>query len=169
MKRSDADNLISRGCLTLACVFIAFFILAFLCAVTGCKHIEYVTVPEVHEVHHHHTDSIHQTDSTIIERETTVMQLDSATMAKYGIQLAAAERAWLVKTKELERALQRMYEMKADTLYVHDSIPYPVTEYKEVERQLTWWQQTRMHIGGIVLFIGAIILAYKILKWKSII
>jgi hypothetical protein len=62
-----------------------------------------------------------------------------------------------------------MYEMKADTLYVHDSIPYPVTEYKEVERQLTWWQQTRMHIGGIVLFIGAIILAYKILKWKSII
>ena len=41
-----------------------------------------------------------------------------------------------------------------DTTYVSktDSIPYPVEVTKEVPAQLTWWQQARMHVGGIVIY-----------------
>ena len=44
-----------------------------------------VPVPEIHEQHHWHTDSVHQTDSIIRETTTTIMQLDSVAMAQYGI------------------------------------------------------------------------------------
>ena len=68
----------------------------------SCKTTErVVTVPEVHDYHHWHTDSVKQTDSVIVEKETVVMQLDSAAMAAYGIRLEAAQQAWLVKTSEL--------------------------------------------------------------------
>ena len=103
----------------------------------ACKTTErVVTVPEVHEYHHHHTDSVKQVDSVRVEKETVVMQLDSAAMAAYGIRLEAAERAWLVKTKELEKALSRVNQTVADTVHVRDSIPvpYPVPVTKEVEK-----------------------------------
>lgn len=119
----------------------------------SCTTTKYVEVPVVHEVHHHHTDSIHETDSVTKEKETIIMQLDSATMAKYGIQLKNAERAWLIRTNELERQLQRLSEMHNDTLHIHDSIPYPVEVIKnvEVEKELTWWQKITMVMGSILL------------------
>ena len=128
-----------------------------------------VTVPEVHEYHHHHTDSVKQVDSVRVEKETVVMQLDSAAMAAYGIRLEAAERAWLVKTKELEKALSRVNQTVADTVHVRDSIPvpYPVPVIQEVEKPLNWLQRTRMH-GGDALFailaIGAIYGIWRVRK-----
>jgi hypothetical protein len=118
--------------------------------VTACTTTKYVTVPEIHEVHHHHTDSIHQTDSVTVEKETVIMQLDSDAMAKYGIQLKAAERAWLVRTSELERRLQQLAEMHTDTVHERDSVPYPVEVIKEVEveKDLHWWQKALMFLGG---------------------
>ena len=71
-----------------------------------------VPVPEIHEQHHWHTDSVHQTDSIIRETQTTIMQLDSVAMEQYGITLKNAERAWLVKSKELERQIQQLQEAK---------------------------------------------------------
>lgn len=143
------------GCVWSLVLFIALavMVLMFGSVLSGCKHVEYVTVPEIHEIHHHHTDSIHETDSVTKEKETIIMQLDSATMAKYGIQLKAAERAWLIRTNELERQLQRLSEMHNDTLYVHDSIPYPVEVIKnvEVEKELTWWQKLVMGMGSVLL------------------
>ena len=123
---------------------------------TACKNTEYITVPEIHEVHHHHTDSIKQTDSVRVEKETTIMQLDSAAMAKYGIQLKSAERAWLVKTAELEQRLQQLIENHTDTVHERDSVPYPVEVIKEVPAKLTWWQQMRIHFANIVLWVLAI-------------
>ena len=120
----------------------------------GCKTTErVVTVPEVHEQHHWHTDSVHVKDSTVVERETVVMQLDSAAMAKYGIQLKAAERAWLVKTSELERMMREMAQMKGDTIHMRDSIavPYPVEVEKRVVAPLSWWQRVRMRCGEALL------------------
>ena len=118
--------------------------------VTACTTTKYVTVPEIHEVHHHHTDSIHQTDSVTVEKETVIMQLDSDAMAKYGIQLKAAERAWLVRTAELERRLQQLAETHTDTVHERDSVPYPVEVIKEVEieKDLHWWQKALMFLGG---------------------
>ena len=50
------------------------------------------------------------------------------------------------------------YVMKEvhDTTYISktDSVPtpYPVEVINEVEKPLTWWQQTKMHVGAIVIF-----------------
>lgn len=40
-----------------------------------------------------------------------------------------------------------------DTIYKSrvDSIPVPYPEEKLVEKELTWWQQTRLHIANIIL------------------
>lgn len=155
-----------KGC---GWVMIAFlFLLAAVLILGSCTTTKYVTVPEVHTEYVHHTDSVHQVDSIIREKETTVMQLDSAAMAQYGIRLQNAERAWLVKTKELERELQRIAQMKADTIIQVDSIPYPVDRPVEVEKELSWWQKLRLKLGDIMLvFIaGAILFAAAKLYMK---
>ena len=53
-----------------------------------------------------------------------------------------------------------------DTIYQSktDSIPYPVEVKKEVPAQLTWWQQARMHVGGIVIYGILIILTIKLYR-----
>ena len=130
-------------------------------ALSSCKTVEYITVPEVHEVHHHHTDSIKQTDSVTVEKETVIMQLDSAAMAKYGIQLKAAERAWLVKTAELERRLQQLIENHTDTVHERDSIPVPYPVIKEVEKKLTKTQKGLMWLGGLSLMALFLFIVYK--------
>lgn len=134
----------------------------------GCKSVEYVPVPEVHEVHHHHTDSVHTTDSVFNEKETIVMQLDSAEMAKYGIQLKAAERAWLVRTKELEREIERIMALRTDSTAKRDSIPYPVYVSKEVPAELTWWQRTRIYMGDALLFIILLLIGIGVMRLTKI-
>ena len=118
---------------------------------TSCGTTEYVPVVQTNTEHHWHTDSVHEKDSTYHEKITTIMQLDSAAMAKYGIQLKAAERAWLVKTEELQRQIERLEAMSMSKDSVHDSIPvpYPVETIKEVPAELNWWQRLRMWIGNV--------------------
>ena len=62
----------------------------------SCKSIEYVPVVENHTEHHWHADSVKERDSTHTERETIIREVDSAAMAKYGIQMERNQRAWLV-------------------------------------------------------------------------
>ena len=137
-----------------------------ICALfSSCKSVEYVTVPEVHNEHHWHTDSVHQTDSIIRETQTTIMQLDSAAMARYGIQLKSAERAWLVKTQEMERQIQMLLQINMQKDSVHDTVPVPVPVIKEVPAELTWWQQMRMHIGGVVFWLSVIVAVVTRVRW----
>ena len=117
-----------------------------------------------HTEHHWHTDSIYQTDSVIKEKETVVMQLDSAAMAKYGIQMKSAERAWLVKTQEMERTIQELMSKSTQKDTVRDSIPYPVI--KEVEVQPSWWQRMKDTLFWIIILI--ILLAIVIYTGKKI-
>lgn len=137
-----------------------------LVVLAGCKSVEYVPVETVHEIHHNHTDSIHTTDSIVREKTTTIMKLDSAAMARYGIQLKAAEYAWLVKTEELEHQLQRLEETHNDTVHKTDSVPvpYPVTEY--IAKPLSWWQKLRIWLGNTILALGGIVIAYGVIKLK---
>lgn len=152
--------------------FIGWLLLVLLALVlmtqlSGCKQIEYVTVPEVHEIHHNHTDSVFQRDSVVKESLTTVMQLDSAAMAEYGIQLKSAERAWLVRTAELERQIQQLKELRNDSIQDRDSIPYPVPVPQYIEKSLTWWQKTRIYAGNVLLiglFVAAGFGIFKLLK-----
>lgn len=109
----------------------------------SCK-TEYIPVETSHTEHHWHTDSIKEVDSVIHERHTTIMQLDSAAMAQYGIRLKNAERAWLVKSWELERQIEQLQKMSAIRDTVRDTIqvPYPV------EKKLSKWQQAKVDWGG---------------------
>lgn len=136
-------------------------------SLTACTTTKVVTVPEIHTEYVHTTDSVHHTDSVIMERETVVMQLDSEAMAAYGIRLEAAERAWMVKTKELERALQRIQSTKSDTVIKIDSIPYPVEVPVEVAKPLTWWQKTRMHGGEVLMGLMGIMGVWGFVKLKK--
>lgn len=155
------------GCCRSASILFAIIVGLAICALfSSCKSVEYVTVPEVHNEHHWHTDSVHQTDSIIRETQTTIMQLDSAAMARYGIQLKSAERAWLVKTAEMERQIQMLMQLTQQKDSVHDTVPVPVPVIKEVPAQLTWWQQARIHIGGVVFWLLVIYVAYCIIRKK---
>jgi uncharacterized protein YcfL len=64
-------------------------------------------------------------------------------------------------TKYVEKATH-------DTLYQHktDSVPVPYPVEKLVERKLTWWQQTRMHLGEALLAIAGIAVVVFVIKRK---
>ena len=164
-KDMDDDDRLKAGCIQASIIVMMILVGLVICCLFGsCTTTKYVTVPEVHEIHHNHTDSVFQRDSVVKESLTTVMQLDSAAMAQYGIQLKSAERAWLVRTAELERQIQQLKELRNDSIQKADSIPYPVEVPKEVPAELTWWQQTRLHIANVVLYIlglGALFMCVK--------
>lgn len=118
----------------------------------GCKHVEYVTVPEVHTEHIYHTDSIHQIDSVFDHQTTVIREVDSATMAQYGIQLANAQRAWLIQNDRLQREIERLREKKADSVFIHDSIAVPYPVEKIVEKPYTpKLVQVLAWVGGILI------------------
>ena len=64
-------------------------------------------------------------------------------------------------TKYIEKATH-------DTLYQHktDSVPVPYPVEKLVERELSWWQQTRMHLGEALLAIAGIAVVVFVIKRK---
>ena len=64
-------------------------------------------------------------------------------------------------TKYVEKATH-------DTLYqaTHDTIPQPYPVEKLVERELSWWQQTRIHLANIMLWLLGIGGVLFILKKK---
>lgn len=124
----------------------------------GCKNVEYIPVESSHTEHHWHTDSVHQVDSFYHEKETTIMQLDSAAMAKYGIELKNAERAWLVKSWELERQIEALQRLTAERDTVHDSIPVPYP----IEKRLTKWQQAKVDWGGWALLVLIVLVVIAI-------
>lgn len=145
-------------------IFLALVALWLLCS---CETTRYIPVTSEHTEHHWHTDTVFQRDSVVKESLTTVMQLDSAAMAKYGIQLKSAERAWLVKTAEMERIINELMAKSEVRDTVRDSIPVPVPVevVKEVPNELSWWQKTRMILGTIVLGILAVYAVYRFGKW----
>ena len=140
--------------------------LAIMAAVlAGCKQTEYVPVVETHDVHHWHTDSVKEKDSTYHEKTTIIQQLDSAAMAQYGITLKNAERAWLVKTAELERQIQQLMQLSQTKDSVRDSIPYPVEVIKEVPREPSRLERILMLFGLLAFMVGIVWLAYKLKKF----
>lgn len=64
-------------------------------------------------------------------------------------------------TKYVEKATH-------DTLYqaTHDTIPQPYPVEKLVERDLSWWQQTRMHLGEALLALAGIAVVLFVIKRK---
>lgn len=132
----------------------------------GCTVTKYVPVPEVHDHHHYHTDSVIKHDSTHSEKKTVIRELDSAAMAQYGIQMANQQKAWLVHEQEMNWQIQQLMQLVQDRDTVHDSIPqpYPVEVIKEVPAQLSWIQSAKLHLANAVLWLIAIVVVIYIGK-----
>ena len=159
------DERMKAGCLQVIGTVVGVIIAVAVCALLGsCTTMKYVPVVEKRTEHHWHTDTVRERDSTHTERETIIRELDSAAMARYGIQMQANQRAWLVLQREMENRLRELERMTARRDTVHDSIPVPCPVEKEVPAQLTWWQQTRLHLANIVLYLFAVIAIIYVCK-----
>ena len=154
---SDEERL-KAGCFQMVAFFVMLIIGLLLCAMlSGCTTTKYVPVTEQHTEHHWHTDSVKERDSVHTENTTIIREVDSASMAKYGIQMQANQRAWLVLQREMEQRLRELEHMTATHDTIRDSIPCPVEVIKEVPAKLTWWQQTRLHLANILLYLLLIV------------
>lgn len=142
------------------------YIIPALAMLASCKQTEYVQVPEVHEHWHHQTDTIRQTDSIIDSHTLIVREVDSATMAKMGLQMQGMQRAWLIESNRLRQEIKELRQSKSDTVTIRDSIPYPVEVIKEVPASLTWWQQIRLHIANTALYVLALLFFILIIRYK---
>ena len=110
-------------------------LLIMLCS--SCTTTKYITVPE------YHTDTVMvnkvQKDSVFLHDSTYVYEKgDTLYMERWHTKYVL---------KELH-----------DTTYIskRDTIPAPYPVEKEVPAELTWWQQTRLHIANILLYLLAI-------------
>ena len=142
-----------------------FVMVVVLCCISSCTTTKYVPVVETHTDHHWHTDSVRQRDSTHTERETVIRELDSAAMARYGIQMQANQRAWLVLQREMENRLRELEHMTAQRDTVRDSIPvpYPVTEY--VERKMSGIDKFLIATGIFSIISILIFAVYKLRRF----
>lgn len=120
---------------------------------TGCTTTKYVPVTETRTEHHWHTDSVRECDSTLIERETVIRELDSAAMARYGIQMERNQLAWLVLQREMENRLRELDHITTQRDTVRDSIPvpYPVEVVKEVPRERSTVEWALLIIGFLAI------------------
>ena len=114
----------------------------------GCKTKErVVTVEKV------------RTDTTYImkHQRDSVWLHDSIHVTEKGDTIRSEK--W--HTKYIEKATH-------DTLYQHktDSVPVPYPVEKLVERELSWWQQTRMHLGEALLAIAGIAVVVFVVRRK---
>lgn len=116
-------------------------IIAMVLVLSGCKtRTVVVTVPKV------------RTDTLII----TKSQRDSIWLhdSVHVSEKTENDTVWL----EVKKWHTKYIETRTrDTIYIatHDTIaqPYPVEVIKEVEKELTWWQKTKMWVGGIAMLL----------------
>lgn len=135
-KGMSDDERAKAGCLQ-GLAFIGMIVLGLLlCALLGsCTTTKYVEVPVVHNdttiITKHQRDSIWMHDSIMVSEKGDTVRIEK----------------W--HTKYVEKQVH-------DTTYIAkvDTIREVFTS--EVEKPLTWWQQTKMHIGAIALYLLAL-------------
>lgn len=133
-KGMSEDERMKAGCLQGVAFIVMLIVGLALCALLGsCTTTKYVPVPEYHtdtvRISRNIHDSIYVHDSTFV-----MVDGDTVLIEK-----------WHTRWRD---------RWQHDTIYQskRDSIPYPVEVTKEVPAELTWWQQARMHVGGIVIY-----------------
>lgn len=140
------DERLQAGCLHGLFYIVAVGIAFAVCALFGsCATTKYVPVIE------HRTDTLIQTNL----QHDSVYVHDSIMVSQQG-DTVRIDR-W--HTKYVEKQVH-------DTTYISktDSIPKPYPVIQEVPAQLTWWQQTRLHLANILLWVLGISAAIYIIK-----
>ena len=147
-KGMNDEERLKAGCWQMV-VFIAAVVIGMIvCSFfTSCKSIEYVPIIE------HHTDTLIQTkvqhDSIYINDSTVITEKgDTVKIEKWH-------------TKYVEKQVH-------DTTYISktDTVPQSYPVIKEVPAELSWWQQTRLHIANILLWAFLIVGIVWIIKKK---
>ena len=109
---------------------------------TGCTTTKYVPVETVRtdtmKVTKYERDSIYIHDSTIVREKGDTMLIEK----------------WHTRWRD---------RWMHDTVYQSrvDSVPKPYPVEKRVPAELTWWQQTRLHLANILLYA---LLAFGVIK-----
>lgn len=134
----------------------------------SCRSVKYVPVVEHHTETITKRDSIIQRDTILDHQQTIIREVDSATMAQYGIQLKDMQQAWLIQTDRLQKQVSELMQSKNDSAIIRDSIPVPYPVTVEVPAKLNWWQRFRIGFGDLVLILAALWIGIKLLK-KNII
>lgn len=166
MRRKTIED-ITAGCLPIATGMVLAMLFCLVLSLCSCKpmkeiQVERVEVPVV-------VTQEHTVEHTKIEHvRDTLKQRDSVYYYVNGDTVRIERWHYLQGSTNV---------VKVDTLHVYDSVPYPVEVEKvtikkeEVERQLTWWQKTKMGMGtafiillGLVLVFGALRLYGRIKK-----
>lgn len=125
---------------------LAILLLAAMAA--GCTTTRYVTVPEVR------TDTLVKTN---VQKDSIFLH-DSIHVRERGDTILVDR--W--HTRYVEK-------LRRDTIYRSrvDSIAYPIEVIKEVPAKLMWWQQARLHLGGIALWLILIALIVGTFRLKN--
>ena len=121
-------------------------VLLALCAlIAGCTTTKYVPIE------HHTIDTLR-----ITKYQRDSIYVHDSTLIRENGDTVLIER-WHTQWRD---------RWQQDTLYKSktDSIPYPVEVVKEVPAELTWWQQARIHVGGVVIWLALIILIVYIIR-----
>ena len=135
--------------LTHLLVFIGCLLIGFaICALMGsCTTTEYVTIVE------HHTDTLYK---NIVQRDSVYLKDSTHVSEKNDTVKIEHWRTKIVKNEVHDTT----YISKTDSV----PAPYPVEVIQEVPAQLTWWQQTRLHLANILLWTVLLVLIIYIAK-----
>lgn len=120
----------------------------------GCQTTRYVTVPEVH----------HDTVRIVESRRDSVWLHDSVFVSESlrGDTVVLTTVRWRTQYRDRWRT-DTVVRVRVD------SVPYAVEVVKEVERRLSWWQQTRLHAGELLLALLAAGSAWGLWRlWRRI-
>ena len=138
------------GCFWCFVLFVLLLLVAVLMG--GCRSVKYVEVPVVHTdtliVTNHQKDSIWMHDSIYLHEW---MKGDTILVDKV---------VWHTQYKE-KVVRDTIFKSRVDSV----GVPYPVTEY--VEKPLTWWQKTRMHLGEALLVLLLVAAVYGFIKLRG--
>ena len=123
------------------------FLMAASCTTTKYVPVEVVTTDTL-VITKHERDSIYLKDSTNVHEWLR------------GDTVYVEVNRWRTEYRD---------RWRHDTIYQHrvDSVPVPYPVEVEVERKLSWWQQTRMTVGSLALMLlagGAIVGIFRLKK-----
>ena len=114
-----------------------FLLVVAVVVLSSCTTTRYIPVIE------HATDTLVQ---RVVERDSIHVH-DSIRVSEKGDTVTIERWHTQYKWRDLH-----------DTTYVSktDSVPVPVPVIQEVPAELTWWQQTRLHLANILLMVLAL-------------
>lgn len=142
---------ITKGCLWTILAW-ALAIVLFFASFTSCTTTRYVPIVQTRTdtcyITKHQRDSIYMKDSTHVSEQ------------QKGDTVILKITEW--HTKYVDRQVH-------DTTYIasHDTIPDPYPVEVKVEKQLSWWQKTRIHMGEAFILIALFAIAWWLFKKRA--